>query len=457
MRFTSSPDLFNTDVGPEAPKQLLDTVDKIAYHMGKNTDVFLTAGDLLVGRWTAPSALDFFGVDNYTQAINKGAKIYYPHWKSIFEPHFEHIIPAIGDHELGDNVIWNDQQEYVPQFREKFAEAFDIGKTYYTKQIKNVLFVQIDTFFGEEMNELGKNQEQWLHDKLSQADLNENIDHVVIQGHSPILGPVNKSNSSGLMADPGIWDIFTQYDKARLYIAGEVHRNTTLEKDGMVQISHGRPFPFNSVEYIEFEATDSHIIGVQFKMEASKSGNTNLEQAHKTIVNAYDTVSDPVQTGSIVIDKNGIVERTGTMISDLQPTGKNDILVGSYLDEQIGGGGGKDYITLKDGDDTLGGGKGEDILWGGLGDDKLFGGSRKDKLGGGGGNDTLKGGPGADEFVINRGNDVIKDYEKWDDIVFGSGRDINSIKNKNGDVVIDYSHGVLIIEDTSKSDLDIFI
>ncbi len=97
-------------------------------------------------------------------------------------------------------------------------------------------------------------------------------------------------------------------------------------------------------------------------------------------------------------------------------------LIGSALNDRLGGnnganllqgGGGNDQLDGGRGDDRLEGGEGNDRLDGGKGNDRLEGGDGNDTLVGGAGNDRLTGGAGSDQFVfeaLGEGRDTITDF-----------------------------------------------
>jgi Ca2+-binding RTX toxin-like protein len=76
-------------------------------------------------------------------------------------------------------------------------------------------------------------------------------------------------------------------------------------------------------------------------------------------------------------------------------------VVGTGLDNELGGGLGRDTFFALDGNDTLDGWNGDDTLWGGGNDDTLIGGDGVDFLAGGSGVNTLMGGANADTFYYN--------------------------------------------------------
>ena len=73
-------------------------------------------------------------------------------------------------------------------------------------------------------------------------------------GHTPILGPVAKESSSGLMLEGGqespLWQALKKH-KVDLYLCGEVHAITCTPADGVLQIAHGGLFGYNAkVNYL---------------------------------------------------------------------------------------------------------------------------------------------------------------------------------------------------------------
>jgi hypothetical protein len=128
----------------------------------------------------------------------------------------------------------------------------------------------------------------------------------------------------------------------------------------------------------------------------------------------------------------------------------NDYLFGSYMNDNISGGtgfnylygfGGDDYLNSAyndysgsyfnggDGNDQLYGGNGRDIMWGGAGNDYMYGNGGDDELYGESGSDYMYGGNGKDYL------DGGLDY----DIMYGQN-DSDSL-NGGDDGVADYMNG----------------
>lgn len=111
---------------------------------------------------------------------------------------------------------------------------------------KNVLFVSVDVFETGEGKEgeiaagvTGK-QLEWLENVF--ATHRNEVDHIIVMGHTPILRPVIKFSSSGMLLEKGreseLWKTMVKYE-VDLYIAGEVHAVTCTQKDGIQQVAHG--------------------------------------------------------------------------------------------------------------------------------------------------------------------------------------------------------------------------
>lgn len=143
--------------------------------------------------------------------------------------------------------------------------------------------------------------------------------------------------------------------------------------------------------------------------------------------------------------------------------GGGDTIRGGSGDDKIEGEGGQDTIDGGAGDDnidggghsdTLNGGKGKDIIDGGSGRDTIDGGSGSDTITGGRGNDNLTGGRGLDEFVFDdsrgarNGTDTITDFSFLADGITIEGGNLGevSVGHENGNTIIDYDEGRIILE-----------
>ena len=183
---------------------------------------------------------------------------------------YEKLLFAVGDHEIGDNP-WRENSEkskHLNTFKKIMAREFNYDKdtglfkftqkigeipsrplgtpyedTAFAYQHKNALFVTLDAFYqkspeiriGEEgtvTGDINSGQLSWFESVLKQANQDRSIEHIFVQSHLPILSPVKKLNSSGMLMDKGedsaVWKLMRKY-KVDVYFAGEVHANTVIQ------------------------------------------------------------------------------------------------------------------------------------------------------------------------------------------------------------------------------------
>jgi hypothetical protein len=251
--FVSMPDFINVDTTYPQPgwEDALDYVLKAV--KAENPDFVLVAGDLVMGRWWT------------REKIEKYAAVYYPAWIKRMNDRGLKYYTAIGDHELGDNPWPPDRAKLVPFFKAAFRNYMKMplngpdhmkGTAFHFLH-KNTLFAAVDVFEkgkssqGEIAPRVTGKQLKWLEETL---DAHPSVDHVVVMGHTPILGPARKRSSSGLMLMEGRQSPLWRSLAARgvdLYLCGEVHAMTCTERDGVQQIAHGGLFGYNpKVNYL---------------------------------------------------------------------------------------------------------------------------------------------------------------------------------------------------------------
>jgi 3',5'-cyclic AMP phosphodiesterase CpdA len=315
-RFLSSPDFLNADIGntrrsalfrPGDPnstnkryEQALDTVlDNFAaeYETGAPRDIFV-AGDLVNGHWGIDTDnTGLFGpTKTYRQrlrAVERAGALYYGQWLDRFERHDLTPYAALGDHEIGDDP-WGRpggggdlqrrrDREFklraVPVFKETFSKHIlrdSDGKyisrerpsgpahdtAYAVRPHPEVQLVTLDVFQRTDddvVAEVDPKQLSWLRNVLRAAD-RDGVDWTVVQGHTPIAGPVRMRGSSGLMYRAGtrsqLWKVL-ETEKVDLYLAGEVHDITAHQPrpGGPVQISHGGLFAHGGTNYLVADVT----------------------------------------------------------------------------------------------------------------------------------------------------------------------------------------------------------
>ena len=258
--FVSIPDFLNVDVDFPEPKwdDALDFI--LAGLKSGNPEFVLVAGDLVMGRWWRSK-----------EQIEYMADIYYTDWTNRMKKFGLKYYVAVGDHDIGDNpwlpaglkpkrgLTWDcTPLEFIPHFEKAFVKHLQMpdngipakkGLDYYIEH-ENALIITLDVFDKTLLGEHGEaeitaEQIKWLDDLLTEKRAAK---FKIIQAHTPIAGPVRKKRSSGLMYRGGtsseLWKIMAKHD-IDLYLCGEVHAITVIEKDGIMQISHGSLVGYN--------------------------------------------------------------------------------------------------------------------------------------------------------------------------------------------------------------------
>ncbi|NQY62802.1 MAG: metallophosphoesterase [Alteromonadaceae bacterium] len=253
-----------------------DVEDNIAtlkwMKQGFGGELILLPGDSNTGHWGMPKFIKKFNANlSPKQAILQAGKRSYAGMIDTFQRGgYDKLIMAVGDHEVGDNPwpVASDVSKYQAEFRESFANAFNystdgstfkysdkigsadsrpLGTIYentsYAYQHKNVLFVTMDVFhqqdyktaIGEEGTVTGTvvgPHLTWFETVLSEARKDATIKHIFVQSHLPVIYPVRKVSSSGMLIDNGVdnpfWELMRKY-QVDIYFAGEVHANTVTK------------------------------------------------------------------------------------------------------------------------------------------------------------------------------------------------------------------------------------
>jgi hypothetical protein len=214
-----------------------------------------------------------------------------------------------------------------PQFREAFAREFNmnpdggrflyekpVGKavsrplgtkyenTSYAYRHKNVLFVTVDAFHQEDPDQVIGDEGtvtgtvtgphlQWLEKVLAEARKDAGIRHIFVQSHLPVIYPVRKVNSSGMLMDDGIenpfWKLLRKY-RVDIYFAGEVHANTVTKdaQSDLVQLVSRGNF-FNNFQTLDI--SDDRIEVVCYNQQAG----TEASEGQYAV------------SGKLLIDKSG--------------------------------------------------------------------------------------------------------------------------------------------------------
>lgn len=244
-------------------------------HENHGGELVLIPGDSNRGHWDTPQFIKSFNSElTPAEAILQAGELCYTGMVDAFtRAGYSKILMAVGDHEVGDNPwpIKTAVSTHQAEFRKSFADVFNtdsatgrfiydkpIGKapsrplgtkyqeTSFAYQHKNVLFVTVDTFHQEHPDKqigpqgsvtgavVGKHLE-WFDYALSEARKDSSIKHIFVQGHLPVLQPVRRVNSSGMLMDDEMdsefWKTMRKHE-VDIYFAGEVHSNT-VTKDPM--------------------------------------------------------------------------------------------------------------------------------------------------------------------------------------------------------------------------------
>ncbi len=398
--FVSSPDLFNSDVADlsggadpaiaalydasyagnlvqasgwspggnnSVTAQMAATYNQLLTEMrtnaGGSPQAFLSAGDLINGRWPQSSGnlQSMFGGGNTFNAINNAADVYFSWYRELFRQNgFDTVIGAIGDHDIGDNS-WNSgssRAQHVDTMKQAFGRnmvdplnlpaqwngisstapqvssnsQYDEGS--FIRQVNNVLFLTVDVFryespttnlhpnHGVVTGEVTGNTANpgthlgWVEAVLNAADNDPTIDHVIVQGHTPILSGVRKQASSGMMMDgredSALWQVLRDHShqqggKVRAYFGGEVHTVTATKDNAsdIVQLVHGNP-PLGSggTNYIVYEV-DGEVISANLYQVDLQGGGGNYWQPSKASTGGVGGASPGQLTGTLTIDASG--------------------------------------------------------------------------------------------------------------------------------------------------------
>ena len=314
-RFVSSPDFLNQDVAdlteaggeahidPETGQvanstnieyetALSHVLSEMASH---RTDDLLVAGDLVEGRWGRDdSGAGVFGPVRTDRerlaATRRAAAAYYPAWLDRVDRHGLTPYPAVGDHEMGDDpwrrpgdpwvafkrdhadefkALYARHLMTMPDGSERFVDRPSSGQArdtaYAVRLDRNVLLVTIDVWTrrqGDIQVRVDQAQLDWLEGVLRRAR-RADVPWVVVQGHTPIAGPVRYRNSTALCYRGGtgsaLWRTMVE-GGVDVYLCGEVHDQTVNVRDGIVQVAHGSLFYRGEASYVLGQATADRLV-----------------------------------------------------------------------------------------------------------------------------------------------------------------------------------------------------
>ena len=338
------PDFLNVDCDypqegwEDALSFILESVKK------ENPDFLVVAGDLVMGEWDGP---DWNDKDSITKYANR----YYPAWVKRMNDHGLKFYTAIGDHEVGDND-WPTQKRFeaVKYYKEEFLKHLKMPEngpghmkgTAFWWRHKDVLFVSVDLFEeGKSRNGLIKmgvtgEQLSWLRQIMEE---NADADHKIVVGHAPVLGPVRKWSSSGLMVNGGreseLWQTMKEYN-VDAYLCGEVHAITCTEKDGIMQVAHGGLIGYNTrtnylVVHVGRDKIDFEIKEIEMLPHGDHLWQVQTNRPLEFVSISEENKANGFYTvGKMTIDKAGgkqFINRKGYFLTEFESSNETAVPV----------------------------------------------------------------------------------------------------------------------------------
>lgn len=280
FRFVSIPDFPNADIGdvsglpgwhPGDPnsidwwwrRALSVVLDQIE---AEHPAFVLVAGDLVDGRWLKDSTRSqIFGATatraDRLRVVATAGRLYYSQYRERFAIRGLRLLPALGDHDIG-NDPWPPgslKMAAVSAHKRAFADAFTRRNGHYTfgrrprgtpaegtayaVRVADSLIVTVDEFRrtpnGIKLS-LDRGQLRWL-DHVLRDGRADGVAHIIVQGHLPVIDPDHAVGSSRLLLAGGessaFWQMLRHYD-VDLYLAGEFHA-VSMYDDSVTQLVHG--------------------------------------------------------------------------------------------------------------------------------------------------------------------------------------------------------------------------
>jgi len=314
-RFVSIPDLFNADLGDVRGQHGWDAGDPNSMnpYYEEAIDVVLdaveaedpafvaVAGDLVEGHWGED--LDNTGIfgpvgteAERLRAITAAGDLYYGQWRDRFARRGLTVYPAVGDHEIGDDLGGQPMDQRwpagtfrhraVPTYKAVWARNFTTARgnhryplrplgtqwedtAYAVRPDDETLLVSVDVFRYNDRGVqpiVGGGQLRWLRGLLTDAR-RRGVDNVIVQGHVPVLGPVRAARSGRLAMLGGERSRFWRLLRAKgvdMYLAGEVHAVTAID-DGVLQVTHGGLIAWGGVNYLLVTVYDDGTVKLRLK------------------------------------------------------------------------------------------------------------------------------------------------------------------------------------------------
>lgn len=310
-------------------------------------ELIIMPGDCNSGHWYREKYLKKFkshpDYRNLTteEVILEASRLCYSGlWDIVHNGGYEHFLMAVGDHELGDNPWHKDSEvvKHISTFRQGFANTFTLNEDKQSRftqkignasprptgtiyehtsnavQYKNVLFVTLDMFRFDGKDKVLGNQGvingdvdgkhlEWFESVLSEAQYIPSIQHIVVQSHLPIIYPVRKYASSGMLVDKKerekILNVLRKY-KVDLYLAGEVHMNTVTrdaESDLIQLVARGNRL--SNMTLIDVEADKLSISSVH--ENGDQLGSLKIDKSSSKTIIEGEGILNPIRPDGLQI------------------------------------------------------------------------------------------------------------------------------------------------------------
>ncbi len=356
LRLVSSPDFLNADIGdlakgpnfwaPSGTQNSTNADYERAMATVLNDwkslapDAVLIAGDLVDGWWgTDRDGSGNFGpVETPEQerlAMSRAAATYYPQWLQRFTSRGLNALPVMGDHEYGDDPWMSAKRGRARAFEEEYADYLGRLPNKVAQKVSRPPGVHHSTAWAirprPDVQLIGLNvfditpqrerlrvdaaQMRWLRNVLARAK-RDHVKWVIAQGHTPILWPVRVRGSSGLHYEGGdkseLWKAFKE-GGVDLYLAGEVHDVTTVEQDGITQITHGGAFQYGLTNYLVLDISKDYayltLRDYDFERSEAADGTRLWETRPAGLPMNLKIAPDPMTIGTGVLLPDGDLTR----------------------------------------------------------------------------------------------------------------------------------------------------
>lgn len=366
-QFLSAPDFMNADLAdvsgaplyrkgqPNSMNKSYQTAQSFLLNTMKSENIkdVYVAGDLVEGHWGRDdSNTGTFGPvrtnDQKRKAVLRAGDLYYTKWINRFKVRGMNVYPAVGDDDIGDNPWTKNKNEYltfkyknIETWRQSFHKELLTNKwgnprfknhpkgqaaktAYAVRPNPNVQLITVDVFKRGVTNgradvvaKLDKDQQAWFNKVLAKAN-KDGVKWIIVQGHTPVVGPVRQSHSSGMMYKGGrnsdFWKSMVKH-KVDLYLCGEVHDVTAHHVDGVTQISHGGLITQAGFNYMigDINGDTINLTVKQFTGKVDRSGLLWQTSPRRLPLGVtYDPV--PLLDGTMTLTSdNEVVSRSGSL------------------------------------------------------------------------------------------------------------------------------------------------